>query len=86
MDFSFTSDQEELKGLAARILSDRCTHEHLKEVAASESRVDLDLWRELAGTGLVGIGMPESAGGGGLGFTEVCIVLENERTPWEVQS
>ena len=76
MDFSFTSDQEELKGLAARILSDRCTHEHLKEVAASESRVDLDLWRELAGTGLVGIGMPESAGGGGLGFTEVCIVLE----------
>jgi 3-oxocholest-4-en-26-oyl-CoA dehydrogenase beta subunit len=78
MDFSFTSDQEELRGLANRVLTDRCTQDHLKAVAFGEGStgVDLDLWRELAGLGLVGIGLPESAGGGGLGFFEVAIVLE----------
>ena len=78
MDFSFTSDQEELRGLANRVLTDRCTPEHLKEVAFGDGStgVDLDLWRELAGLGLVGIGLPESAGGGGMGFAEVGIVLE----------
>src|SRR6478609_5538509 len=78
MDFSFTSDQDELRGLASRVLGDRCTQDHLKEVAFGEGStgVDLDLWRELAGLGLVGIGLPESAGGGGLGFAEVGIVLE----------
>jgi alkylation response protein AidB-like acyl-CoA dehydrogenase len=30
----------------------------------------------MADLGLVGIGLPESVGGGGLGFTEACIVLE----------
>jgi alkylation response protein AidB-like acyl-CoA dehydrogenase len=78
MDFSFTSDQEELRSLANRVLTDRCAPDHLKEVAFGEGStgVDLDLWRELAGLGIVGIGLPESAGGGGLGFAEVGIVLE----------
>jgi alkylation response protein AidB-like acyl-CoA dehydrogenase len=78
MDFSFTSDQEELRGLANRVLTDRCAPEHLKEVAFGEGStgVDLDLWREMAELGLVGIGIPESAGGAGLGFAEVGIVLE----------
>ena len=78
MDFSFTSDQEELRGLANRVLTDRCTPDHLKEVAFGDGStgVDLELWSELAGLGLVGIGLPESAGGGGMGFAEVGIVLE----------
>lgn len=76
MDFSFTSDQDELRELTRRLLTDRCTLEHLKDVRESDTGVDLALWREMAELGLVGIGLPESAGGGGLGFTEACIVLE----------
>ena len=78
MDFSFTDDQEELRGLANRVLTDRCAPEHLRDVAFADGAtgVDLDLWHELAELGLVGIGLPESAGGGGLGFVEVAIVLE----------
>ena len=75
MDFSLTPDQQELQALAARVLSDRCTMEHLKEVEDG-SGVDLALWRELAELGLVGIGMPESDGGAGLGWTEIAVVLE----------
>jgi alkylation response protein AidB-like acyl-CoA dehydrogenase len=75
MDFSFSSDQEELRGLANRVLTDRCTMEHLKEIEDAGG-IDLALWRELADLGIVGIGMPEAAGGAGLGFAEVAIVLE----------
>ena len=50
MDFSFTSDQEELRRLANRVLTDRCTPEHLKDVAFGDGStgVDLELWSELA--------------------------------------
>ena len=76
MDFSFDSDQQEIQSLTRRILADACPPARLKEVAASDSATDLDLWSTLAGAGLVGIGLPEAAGGGGLGFLETCIVLE----------
>ncbi len=76
MDFNFTSDQDDLRGLARQILTDICTPEHLKGIAATESGYDMDLWRSLADAGLVGIEMPDAAGGGELGFVETCIVLE----------
>ncbi|MCU0310112.1 MAG: acyl-CoA/acyl-ACP dehydrogenase [Acidimicrobiales bacterium] len=76
MDFSFTSDQDELRGLTNRLLSDKAGPEHLTAVRESDTGVDLALWREMAELGLVGIGLPESVGGGGLGFTEAAIVLE----------
>ncbi len=76
MDFSFSSDQDDLRQLANRIITDTCTPEHMKAIAASDSGFDLALWTQLADAGLVGIGLPESVGGGGLGFLEVAIVLE----------
>lgn len=76
MDLSFSPDQDELRALARRILSDACTPEHLRDVAASDSGTDLALWKALADAGLVGIALAESAGGGGYGFLEAAIVLE----------
>jgi 3-oxocholest-4-en-26-oyl-CoA dehydrogenase beta subunit len=75
MDFAYSSDQQELAALAARILGDTCTQEHLRAVAATEGALDMSLWRTMAEAGLVGIGLPEAVGGGGLGLTEVCLVL-----------
>jgi alkylation response protein AidB-like acyl-CoA dehydrogenase len=76
MDFSLTADQEALRDLARQVLADRCTPEHLTAVAATESAVDLDLWRTMGTAGLAGVGLPEAVGGAGLGFIEVCVVLE----------
>jgi alkylation response protein AidB-like acyl-CoA dehydrogenase len=76
MDFSFTSDQQDLRELAAKILSDATTLERTKAVVAEQDGFDHDLWRALAEAGIVGISMPESVGGAGLGFLETCIVLE----------
>jgi 3-oxocholest-4-en-26-oyl-CoA dehydrogenase beta subunit len=76
MDFSLTPDQEALRDLTRKVLGDRAAPEHLKEVGATESAVDLDLWRTMASSGLVGVGLPEPVGGGGLGFLDACVVLE----------
>jgi alkylation response protein AidB-like acyl-CoA dehydrogenase len=76
MDLSFSTDQVELQELARRILGDGTAHERVKAVLATEDAVDHDLWQTMAEAGLVGISLPESVGGGGLGFLETCIVLE----------
>ena len=60
MDFSFTAEQEALRGEARAFLA---TH-------AEPS------WTELAGLGWTGVSVPEEAGGTGLGFLEEAILLE----------
>ena len=76
MDFSLTSDQNELRALARQILGDATSLERMKEVAATDSGTDLELWRTMAEAGLVGIAMGEDVGGAGLGIIEASVVLE----------
>ncbi len=76
MDFSFTSDQQDLRELAAKILNDATTLERVKTVLADADGFDRDLWSALADAGIIGISLPQSVGGSGLGFLETCIVLE----------
>ena len=76
MDFSFSEEQNEIQGLARQILSDKVTHERLKEIEAEPDWFDRDLWGELAKAGLVGIALPEDVGGGGFGILEACLVLQ----------
>ena len=76
MDFSLSEEQEATRDLARQILSDRMTHERLKELEAGGEGFDRDTWAELAKAGLLGIALPEDAGGSGLGFVALCRLLE----------
>jgi alkylation response protein AidB-like acyl-CoA dehydrogenase len=77
MDFSLSDEQQEIAALAAQILSDKATHERMRALETSaEPRFDRELWRDLAQAGLVGIAIPESYGGGGLGFLELSLIVE----------
>jgi acyl-CoA dehydrogenase len=76
MDFAFTEEQDSLRQLAARILTDLSTPQRLKEVEASDDRIDRKLWAELGSAGLLGVALPESFGGAGLGFLAAAIVAE----------
>jgi alkylation response protein AidB-like acyl-CoA dehydrogenase len=76
MDFSFTEEQQELRDLARKILADRMTPPHLKERDNSDGWYDLDTWRELANANVVGVAIPEAQGGLGLGFLDLCLVLQ----------
>ncbi len=76
MDFAFNEEQTDLQGLARQILDAEVTHERLKEIEAGEENFDRELWAKLAEAGLLGIALPEAHGGGGYGFLEAAIVLE----------
>ncbi len=76
MDFALTEEQEATRDLARQILTDRETHEHLKEIEAGGEGFDRDTWAELAKAGLLGVALPEDVGGSGLGFVALCQLLE----------
>jgi acyl-CoA dehydrogenase len=79
VDFTHDEAHEAVRGLAERIFTERSTHERLKEVEAAAGPAgpfDAELWAELAGAGLLGIGLPEEVGGSGLDFVAVCLVVE----------
>jgi 3-oxocholest-4-en-26-oyl-CoA dehydrogenase beta subunit len=75
MDFTVTESQEELQGLARKILDDRMNLAHLKTRDFSEEWYDRDTWSEFAKANLLGVAMPERVGGLGLGFLDLCFVL-----------
>ena len=78
MNFALSEEQEAVRDLAGQIFAGSVTVERVKEVEASEERIDRALWRALADANLLGIALPEAHGGSGLGVTEVALVLEQQ--------
>lgn len=76
MDWAFTEEQQDLEGLARRILEDRVTEPRLREIESGSDRYDPDLYAELAKANLLGIALPEGVGGAGLGVIEQCVLLK----------
>ncbi|MFK8049791.1 MAG: acyl-CoA dehydrogenase family protein [Halioglobus sp.] len=78
MDFSFSEDQIAIRDLAHQIFTDRTTDEFMLAFDKTDQDYDDELWATLAEQGLLGISVPEAFGGTGLGFTELCLVLEEQ--------
>ncbi len=77
MDFAYSDEQGAISELARKIFSDRIQPDGLRALERSEApRFDEGLWRALADAGLVGIAIPEAEGGGGLGFLELSVILD----------
>ena len=76
MDFTTTEDQQALVGLATQILNERSTQKHLDSLDEQGIWFDAELWKQLADAGIVGASLKEDVGGGGLGFTELALLLE----------
>ncbi|MCU1396848.1 MAG: acd [Ilumatobacteraceae bacterium] len=76
MDFTLSAEQDDLRELTNKILTERVTNDSQKAAEATESGLDRGLWKMLADSGIVGIALPESVGGGGLGLLEAAVVLE----------
>ncbi len=76
MNFDFSPEQKQLRDEARRFLSDRCPSERVREVLEGSEPFDLALWSGLAEMGFLGIAIPETHGGLGLGYLELCVVAE----------
>ena len=76
MDFTFTDEQTALRELAREILESEVTLERLKAVESAGEGFDADTWGRLAASNLLGLAVPEAQGGMGMGFVELCALLE----------
>ena len=78
MDFSFSDDQIAIRDLAQQIFTDRATDEFMLNFDRNDDVYDDELWATLAAQGLLGITIASEFGGTGLGFTELCLLLEEQ--------
>jgi alkylation response protein AidB-like acyl-CoA dehydrogenase len=76
MDFSFSEEQDAIRALAAEILGAEMTADRLKAAERDAAWLDAALWQKLAEANLLGVAIPEEHGGMGMGFLELCVLLE----------
>jgi alkylation response protein AidB-like acyl-CoA dehydrogenase len=76
VDFSYTEDEQALRELSRKILEDYITQDRLREVEASEDRIDRKAWSALADANLLGVALPEEYGGSDMGLAALSILLE----------
>jgi len=76
VDFHFSEEQTMLRELAREILEKELDLERLKEVEAEGDWFDRELWAKLAEANLLGLAVPEAQGGMGMGFLELCVLLQ----------
>ena len=76
MDFALSDEQQEVRELAAKILTQEVTVDRLKTIEAGEERFDQALWQQLADAGLLGVAISEAYGGMGYDFETLCLLIE----------
>ncbi|WP_030192519.1 acyl-CoA dehydrogenase family protein [Streptomyces sp. NRRL S-87] len=75
-DLLYSDTEDDLRAAVRSLLADRTTPAATLERAEAGHPHDPDLWRTLAGTGAVGLLVPEKLGGQGAGPREAGVVLE----------
>ena len=76
MDFTFSSEQRELRDQARSFLEAHFPPSRVAQLAESEVGWDADIWPQLAQLGWLGVSVPEDLGGAGLSFIEEAILIE----------
>ena len=78
MDFELDDDQQALRDAARELLDDRSSSAHVRAVVDADTpgAPDPKLWAAMVDQGWTAIAAPEDAGGVGLGWVEVAVLLE----------
>ena len=78
MQWTLSEEQELMRKTAQDLVTAKSPVARVRELRdqASETGFSMDLWKEMAQLGLVGASFPEELGGSGLGFMDLCIILE----------
>jgi alkylation response protein AidB-like acyl-CoA dehydrogenase len=76
MEFAFTDEQKMIAETANGFFVENATSERTRKAMAGDG-IDRDLWQSFCQElGLSGVGIPENAGGAGLGLVELAILAE----------
>lgn len=78
MNFDLSDEQNVVSDLAKQIFEGHASVERVKEIERDHDGHDVALWSELAKANLLGLCLPEDAGGSGFGLVELCLLLEQQ--------
>ena len=76
MNFGFTEEQDLLRTEVRKLLDARCPLSQVRALMETESGYSVELWKELAELGWLGLTIPEAHGGAGLGWVDLVVLLE----------
>ena len=76
MNFAYDENQNEIKELGSKILSELADDERQKVVDNSGVRFDAELWQQLGESGLLGIAIDTAYGGMGFDFESLSLLIE----------
>jgi alkylation response protein AidB-like acyl-CoA dehydrogenase len=76
VDFGFSEEQEMLRQSARALLEKECPSAVVRKLMEDERGLDPALWKKMADLGWLGLVIPEEHGGGGLGYVDLVLVME----------
>ncbi|MAI80201.1 MAG: acyl-CoA dehydrogenase [Deltaproteobacteria bacterium] len=76
MDLALTEEQQMIVDMTQGILEEHSTIEVVRQLEDDPKGYPDELWKQLAESGLTGLLIPESFGGGGQGLVEAALVYE----------
>jgi alkylation response protein AidB-like acyl-CoA dehydrogenase len=76
MNFDFSDDQKVLRDQARKFLGQQSTPARVRKILESDTPYDAELWQGMVELAWPGTAIPESYGGAGFGYLELCVIAE----------
>jgi len=76
MEFDLSDTQKMMQQAARAFLSKECPTSKVRSIMETDTALDAELWKSIAGQGWLAITLPEHVGGLELGIVEVAVIAE----------
>jgi alkylation response protein AidB-like acyl-CoA dehydrogenase len=76
MNFDFSADQKSLREQARKFLGEHASSARVRRILEGAAPYDASLWRGMGEMGWMGTAIPETHGGAGFGYLELCVIAE----------
>ena len=76
VNFDFSPDQRSLREQARKFLAEHASPARVRRILEGAAPYDAELWRGMAEMGWTGTAIPETHGGAGFGYLELCVLAE----------
>jgi hypothetical protein len=76
VNFDFSPDQKSLREQARKFLAEHAASSRVRRILDGAAPYDALLWRGMGEMGWMGTAIPETHGGAGFGYLELCVIAE----------
>src|ERR1700730_8806269 len=76
VNFDFSPDQRSLRDQARKFLAEHSSSIRVRRILDGAAPYDVELWKGMGEMGWLGTAIPETHGGAGFGYLELCVIAE----------